>query len=244
MRIFPLVLVCALVTVAAAAETPVAPDLSAADAHWSARAELSEARAAVAAYRSATEQAPDAYEAWWRLARACWWLGDHVPRSECLAVFDQGKASAEKAVALDPKRIEGHYWLGVCLGRTGEERGILNSLFMVDPIAKSMEACLRIDPKYGRAQHVLGVLYRKAPGWPLSRGDMNKSLDYARQAVANAPELVITHIGLAETLMALGRKDEARQELKLALALPGPKDEQPETAKDKAEATRLLKDLN
>jgi tetratricopeptide (TPR) repeat protein len=245
MRLRLLVLACILSAGVPvwAADTPAPSDLAAAEAHWAARAQLDEARAAVAAYQAATAASPGSYEAWWRLARACWWLGDHVPKSECLAVYDQGKAAADRAVALDPGRVEGHYWLGVCLGRTGEERGILNSLFMVDPIAKAMEACLAIDPKYGRAQHVLGVLYRKAPGWPLSRGDMNRSLEYARSASANASEAVITHVGLAETLIALGRKDEARQVLTKALELPGPADEQPETAKDKAEAARLLQGL-
>ncbi len=127
--------------------------------------------------------------------------------------------------------------------QAAEERGILNSLFAVDGIARSMEKALAINPKDGNAQHVLGVLYRKAPGWPLSRGDMKKSLEYARAAVADKPDVVLHHLGLAETLVAMGQKEEAKMILQKCIELPGPADFQPETKLDREKARSLLATL-
>lgn len=225
------------------AET-IARWMSDAQEHYNNRADVEEAKRAAALYEQVVAEAPDNFEAWWRLARACWWVGDHVPKPERLAVFERGRAAAEQAMALNPDRREGHYWQGVCMGRIGEEQGILNSLFMVDPIARAMERVLAINPEDGEAQHVLGLLYRKAPGWPLSRGDLNKALAYGRQAVANTPDQVNVHVGLAETLINANQRDEARRLLEHALTLPGPADEQPETAEDKEEARRILATLD
>ncbi len=227
----------------AGADTVTAEWLAQADRHYAGRADLAEVRTAQQLLTEAVAVNPENFDAWWRLARCDWWLGDHVPKAERAAWFEKGQVAAEQAIRLRPDRVEGHYWQGVNLGRLGEERGIFNSLFMVDPIAKAMEATLEIDPQHAKALYVLSALYRKAPGWPLSRGDMQKSLAYARQAVENGPEFVITHVGLAETLMALNQKEEAKRELELALELPGPADEQPETAEDKKTAEDLLSKL-
>lgn len=198
---------------------------------------------AVALYQQRLTNHPTDFQALWRLARCYWWMGDHAEEGKRIALFDQGKALAEKAQQAAPDKSEGYYWAGVCLGRAAEERGVMNSLFAVDGIAKSMEKAIAIDPKDGTAQHVLGVLYRKAPGWPLSRGDMKKSLAFAQQAVANRPDVVLHYIGLAETLAAMGKKAEAKDALKQALELPGPEDLQPETKRDQAKARELLKTL-
>jgi tetratricopeptide (TPR) repeat protein len=227
-----------------AAEAPQAGDLlKQASLAWDKRTDPAETRRALELYEQAAAADPALYDAYWGIARGCVWAGNHVPPKERLAVFEKGKVAGEKAVQLKPDGIEGHYWLGVCLGRYGEERGVLKSLFLVDPIAKEMEAVLALDPKYGDAQHVLGVLYRKAPGWPLSRGDMKKSLDFAQQAVANCPNVVLPRLGLAYTLLALNRPEAAKQELQTALTLPGPADRQPETVEDKQEAQTLLKTI-
>jgi tetratricopeptide (TPR) repeat protein len=217
--------------------------LGQADAQYEKRADPAAAALAVALYQKAVAADPGNYPAWWHLARACWWWGDHAPRQARLALFDQGKTAGEHAVALQPQGRDGHYWLGVCMGRTGEERGVLNSLFLVDPIAKEMETVLALHPHDAEAQHVLSILYRKAPGWPLSRGDMQKSLSLAREAVANRPDLINTHVGLALTLMALNQKEEAKKELQLALTLPGAPEYQPESVDDKRETQALLKQL-
>ncbi len=199
---------------------------------------------AIAYYKKALAQNPEDYESLWRLSRSYWWQGDHAPKSKKADIFEAGKSAAERAQKAAPDKTEGYYWFGVNLGRASEVRGIMNSLFSVDTLRKSQEKVLEIDPEDGFAHHVLGVLYRKAPGWPLACGDSKKSLHHAQKAVQYAPEDILPRIGLAEILKVKGRKDEARKLLEEALLLPGPADKQPETKKDKKKAEELLEKFN
>ncbi|MEW6517121.1 MAG: tetratricopeptide repeat protein [candidate division FCPU426 bacterium] len=196
---------------------------------------------AIDLYQQVLAQDPNNYQALWRLSRCCWWQGDHSPRNQQMALYDLGQQTGERARAAAPQEVDGHYWYGACVGRAAEVRGVLNSLFAIDPIRKAMETVLSLDPKHAHALYVLGVLYRKAPGWPLSCGDINKSLEYARQAADLAPNEVLTQMGLAETLLAKGDKAEAKRILEMALTLEGPADLRPETKTDKKTVQELLK---
>jgi len=198
---------------------------------------------AIKLYKKILAKDPNHFEALWRLARCYWWQGDHSPKEKQIDIYEAGKLMALRTKKTAPDRVEGHYWYGVCEGRVAEVRGILNSLFAVDSIRQAMESVLKINPKYGYAHHILGVLYRKAPGWPLSCGDLNKSLKHARLAVEYTPEEVLPRIGLAKTLLAKNKKAEAKKLLKEALQLPGPPDKQPETREYKKLAQELLKSL-
>ncbi|MBN1595454.1 tetratricopeptide repeat protein, partial [candidate division FCPU426 bacterium] len=198
---------------------------------------------AMTCYNQVLSQNPDDFEAIWRLARCYWWEGDHAPQDKKISNYATGVQLAQRAQKIAPGKTEGYYWFGVCEGRAAEIRGVLNSLFAIEPIRQAMEKILEIDPGHGRAHHVLGVLYRKAPGWPLSCGNLNKSLEYARLAVEYAPEEVICRVGLAQTLIAKGLKDEAKSLLQEALLLPGAADQQPETKSDKETARTLLESL-
>ena len=101
-----------------------------------------------------------------------------------------------------------------------------------------------LNKKDGSAHHVLSILYRKAPGWPLACGDINKSLEHARLAVGFSPDEVAPRMDLAKTLIAKGQKEGARKLLLEALELPGPADLQPETKKDKIKTQAVLDELN
>jgi tetratricopeptide (TPR) repeat protein len=225
----------------APAAAPIETLLTQANAWYDQRENPEAVPKAMDLYQQILAQDPKNYEALWRLTRCYWWQGDHAPKDKQMALFDLGQQTGERALAAAPKEVDGHYWYGVCVGRAAEVRGVLNSLFAVDPIRKAMETVLTLDPKNGKAHHVLGVLYRKAPGWPLSCGDINKSLEHARLAIDLAGNEVLPHVGLAETLLAKGEKAEAKKQLEEALALEGPADLQPETKKDKITAQELLK---
>jgi tetratricopeptide (TPR) repeat protein len=206
--------------------------------------ELSQVKAAIAAYEQVLAQNPQHYEALWRLARCYWWQGDHSPKGKEIELYDKGKLYAQRAQQTAPEKEKGYYWFGVNEGRAGEIRGIFNSLFAIEPIRQAMQKVLSLtEEKDGSAHHVLGVLYRRAPGWPLSCGDINKSLDHARQAVEFSPDEVAPRVDLAKTLIAKGQKDEARKLLLEALELTGPADLIPETKKDKIKAQTILDDL-
>lgn len=213
-----------------------------ADAAYALRENVAKAKESAKVYAQILEMDAQNYAAAWKLARAYYWIGDHSGDDK-LEVYEQGEAFARKAIEIRPNGAEGHFWLGVNLGRIGETRGVLNSLFLVDPIKKEMEAILSVNPNDDSALYVLSVLYRKAPGWPVSIGDSDKSLDFALKAVKYAPQRHLNRIGLAEIYRAKGEKDKAIEQLNIAIALPLEKDRAPEGREDIKTARSLLNEL-
>jgi Tfp pilus assembly protein PilF len=84
-----------------------------------------------------------------------------------------------------------------------------------------LQATLSIDEAYDQAgaHRVLGRIYFMAPGWPLSEGDVSKSIQHLAAAVEIAPENSTNHLFLAETLHCMGRGTEANRELEKVLAV-------------------------
>lgn len=215
-----------------------------ADSLYTSRETLSSCEKSIELYEKVLAVDSKEYDACWKISRSCKFLGDRLPNDDRVTVLEKGEKYARRAIEIKPDKVEGHFWLGVCLGRIGEERGVLNSLFLVGPIRDEMEKCLAIDPTYDGAHHVLGVLFRKAPGWPLSSGDINKAEEHALLAVKYGPNRTLNHLGLAEVYIARDENKEAREQLNIVINLPLEPDRVPEDKDDKARAAELLKEVN
>ena len=243
-RCLPTVLVAVLVFavfgIAHGQQTEV---LAQADGLWAQRADLGKCRQAVALYEQVLAGDPNNYEAAWKLARACYWLGENSPEAEKIPVFEKGIEAAKKAATLKDDQPAGHFWLGVSYGKYGEAKGVLKSLALVDPSKEAMNRVIELDPKfeYGGAYRVLGRIYYKLPG--LMGGSNKKALEYLQKAVEIGPDRLLNRIFLAEVYMATDRKDLARQELEYVLKADPIKGYEPETAMEKIQAKKLLETL-
>lgn len=134
-------------------------------------------------------QKPGDYELLWRAARGYLFLGDHAGESkEKIRLYEKGKEYAEQAIAANSAGYEGFFYLGVLIGSAGEERGVMNSLFMVKPMRNALERCLEIDPERPLAYNPLAQLYWKAPGRPLSIGNIKTAFNLAEKLVALSPD--------------------------------------------------------
>ncbi len=252
MKIIPLVLALVSTQVfAGGVATPVVPKtpttviarMDQAQLLFNERANLEKGKEAIGLWEDVLKEDAKNYEALWKLAKAYYWLGNHSLEKEQLDLFTKGKDYGERAVKLYPDNWEGHYWLGVCLGRYGETRGIIKNLFLVKPIQKEMETVLKINPSHAGAHHVLGVIYRKAPGRPLSVGNKKKALRYAKKAVELDPQSLKYAVGLAEVYLALDKKDDAKKTLEDVLAMPPNLTYGPESLEEKDQAQKLLAHL-
>ena len=206
------------------------------------RGDLAKAKEALARYQDALLKGEDAYGVYWRMARIEYWIGDHTAdNNEKKRILEQGVYHAKKAVQLGPEKAEGYYWLGVDNGVYGEAKGVLNSLFLVKPIKEEMNKVLAIDPTFddGGADRVLGRLYYELPG--LFGGSNKKSLEHLLKSRDMGPRVGLTRIYLADTYLALGNVQKAREELEFVIAMePDPK-LIPETAEEKEMARTRLK---
>jgi len=208
------------------------------------RGDLAKAKEALAKYREALAQGEDKYEAYWKMARVEYWIGDRTTdNNEKKTIFGQGIEDAKKAVELAPTKADGHFWLGVNYGSYGEAKGVLKSLSLVGPIKAEMGAVLRIDAGYenGGANRVLGRVYYKLPGFV--GGSNKKSLLNLLRSKQLGPKDGLTRIYLAETYLALDEVEKAREELEFVLNLeadPNDAGQVAELPDHKEQAKKLL----
>jgi TRAP transporter TatT component family protein len=221
------------------------PTLSAqsADALYADRANLASARRAAEIWSADLERNPAAFEAAWKLARDAYWLGGHAPESERRRFYDDGIAAARKAVAAQPDRPEGHFWLGATMGALAESYGLRQGIKYRKPIKEALETVLRLDPAFqqGSADRALGRWYFRVPGLfggsrKLAEQHLRKSLTYNEHSTAS-------HFFLAELLLDDGRKSEGRAELQRVIDAPLDPAWTPEDREFKEKAKRLLADL-
>ncbi len=241
--------VVASVLVALSLSAQVAPggELVAARAAYEQRADPASAKAAVELFRAAAKADPASVDARWEGARAAYFYGNYTQAaaadSEKMAIFDGGIALAKEAVALAPKNVEGHFWLGVLDGVYGEAKGIFKSLAMVPEIKREMQTCLDLDPAvegYG-PDRVLGRLYFKLP-W-FKGGDTKKSIAFLEKSLAGAPANALTKLYLAESYKSGGMKAKAAQQLNEVIAMTPDPRWVPEHPQIKAQAEKLLAKL-
>ena len=214
------------------------------DALYRDRETLGSAKAAAAIWSTRLAANAKDFESAWKLARADYWLGTNgLPEAERKAALEAGMAAGRQAVAMDANRPEGHFWIAANMGALAESYGLRQGIRYRGPIRQELETVLKLDPAFldGSADRALGRWYYKVPG--LFGGDDKKSEQHLRKALTYNPQSIITHLFLAETLIELGRKPEARKELEAAIVLPEDPQWAPEDRRFKQQAKVLLATL-
>ncbi len=129
------------------------------------------------------------YESCWRLGYFYEFLGQNCPDKKMrLNFFELGRKFTERAIKLNPNGVDGHLYQAILMGDIGLEKGILKSLAMVKPMSEELQTVIGLDPKNATAHYVLGQLYWKVPGKPLSIGDKKKAQEETALAVKYNPQ--------------------------------------------------------
>jgi tetratricopeptide (TPR) repeat protein len=213
------------------------------DALYAGREDLAKARRAEAIWAARLAADPGDFESAWKLARARYWIGGRAPAAERRAALEDGIAAARAALDIAPDRPEGHFWMAANMGALAESFGLRQGLRYRGAIRDALRMVLKIDPafQHGSADRALGRWYHKVPG--LFGGSNHRSEEHLRRALAYNPDSTITRYFLAETLIALGRPDQARTELRHVLDAPLDPEWAPEDREFKAKARELLEKL-
>lgn len=127
-------------------------------------------------------------EIYWRLSRDTLHATDDLksqgaPSDSLLQEYLKGESYADKAIELDPNNAKGYYWKASNIGRWGQTRGILASLFKADPMRQLLQQSARLDSSQGDPWFVLGQLYEQVPGFPISFGNAVYAVSLGRKAV-------------------------------------------------------------
>lgn len=166
----------------------------------------------ISAMEQLTTHEPSNYEAWWRLARFRYYLGDREKdQSKKTKLFQAGIEAAKKGVALDGARVEAHFWFAANEGEYADLKGALQSLGLVKTIRKEFEAALAINPAYenGAIYSALGQIDLNLPR--LLGGNERRGIERLEEGLKVGPSNAELKVTLAEIYQKKGKRDEAKK---------------------------------
>ena len=168
-----------------------------------------EALAAAEALLMGTSGA-DRAEVLWRLSSATLMLGDQAKDNgagddELLAIYERGETYGEEAIQSDPANPLGYYWKSANIGRWGQTKGVLNSLFRAPDMRDLLTEAVTRDPNHAESYYVLGQLYAQVPGF--SFGDVEYAVSLGRKSV-----------DLMESELSSGEREEINEAFYVQLA--------------------------
>ena len=137
----------------------------------------------------------------------------------------RGRSLAESALRTDPENGGAHY-LAAYLTALEAQNDRVRGLSLVPIIEKEALAAAKYHPKvdHGGPDRMLGGLYLRAPGLPVSVGDSAKAVVHYRRARDYDPDYPENRLGLIEALMADDELKEACDELREFLTEMPPHD--------------------
>ena len=179
------------------------------------------------------------------LSEIYYWTGEYADPEDKLFYYNEGVQYGEQGVEIDEDCLEASFWLSVNYGSYGQEKGIMKSLSLINPIKELAERVIEIDEGYfyGGPWRVLGRLYNKAPGFPISIGDNKKAAECLERALELGPKFYLNHVFLAELYISDREYDKARERLEWILDAPLNKNHEREDEGYKGDAEALIEKL-
>ncbi len=155
----------------------------------------------------------------WQFARACFdWADFSTNDTQRAETANLGIAAARRLIAHDPKSAPAHYYLAMDYGQLAEAvEPSLQAFHLVGQIESEFKITAGLDPHldFGGPARNLGMLYRDAPGWPLSIGNWRKSREFLTQAATLDPEYPENQLNLAESQLRWHQYGDAAKTMRM-----------------------------
>lgn len=162
------------------------------------------------AARIAQQRAPNDPVAGWQFARAAFdWAEFATNDSQRAAIAAEAIRVSRQVVHDQPDLAAGRYYLAMNLGQMARTKS-LGALPLVSEMEQLFQRVRGLDPQfdYAGADRCLGLLYRDAPGWPVSVGSKSKARRHLRAAMALRPDYPENRLNLLESLLQWGDQAE------------------------------------
>lgn len=154
----------------------------------------------------------------WVFARACFDLTEFAPtKARHAEIARLGIAACQQLIAREPKSAPGHYYLAMNYGELADaEAPSLLAYRLVHEIEREFKIAQGLDEKFDFAgsSRSLGLLYRDAPGWPLSIGNKWKARAALERAATIAPDYPDNQLDLAESYLQWREREGSEAALK------------------------------
>ncbi len=208
-----------------------APRFADADQAYLERADSARAIFANERYEALYRADPEDWQAAWRLAMTCYFLGNRVAtqKSEKEAFFVQGRDAALEATKLKPDCAPCHLLVGVNTALYAESVGVVKMIFTLRSIRRHLRRSLELDPAFaeGAAARTLGTIDHAVPFF--LGGSSKRAQKYYQRALDIDVEEPLNYLFYAYFL-------ESRRELAAALDLTERGLEQPRPGLERLES--------
>jgi tetratricopeptide (TPR) repeat protein len=157
-----------------------------------------------------------------QFASACFDRADQTPKDSVRATMaHEGIQVCRRWLQRAPDATAAHYYLGMNIAQLARTKS-LGALPLLKEMEKEWLATLLLDPHFdfAGADRNLGLLYRDAPGFPLSIGSRAKAAQHLQHAVELNPEYPENHLNLIETNLKRKSAAVAGEFEKLRAILP------------------------
>jgi hypothetical protein len=169
--------------------------------------------------------APGDYDLLWRMARWNFWCSGDPRRSQ----DERNKLAktswdlAERAVAVNPGGVQGHFFAAAAMGQYALGIGVLRALAqgIEGKFTRHLREAQRIDPNFahGGIAVAWGRYYARLP-WP--KYDEKKATAAYRRALAINPDSIHARVYWAELLLKEHHPEEAKRLIdEITMAQPG-----------------------
>lgn len=156
-----------------------------------------------------------------QFAKACYdWADFATADHERASLANSGIEVCRQILASNPGAAAAHYYLALNLGQLARTKG-LGALKLVKEMESEFKTALDLDANidFGGSARGLSLLYRDAPGWPMSIGSKRKAKTYLEQASKIAPDFPENLLIIIESDLKWGDRSDARKQLEALNAL-------------------------
>lgn len=191
---------------------------------------------ALARCEAALSRQPSDFEVLWRASRAQLVLGILADgREEQRRMYMRAEEFARRAVQVQPRRVEGHYWLAAAMGRRALHESIVTTARLASQVQTEAVTVLGIDSLHAGAHDVLGKLNSEVRNLPavlrLIAGRVlgisvarytswELAERHLRRAIELDPSSVLYRADLAQLYLRMGRRSEAEATVRALGAMP------------------------
>ena len=208
------------------------------------RDRVEDLREAITLLENSLAREPSNYEILWRLAKYKYYLSDRQKDDAGkLKLLKDGIEAAKKAVNLESKRPEGHFWLAANYGSYAELEGLFKSLWLIKTIRSEFEWALRLDSAYenGGVYLALGEMDIRLP--KLLGGSDRRGLAQLENGLKVGPNNLDLRLFLGEIYVKIGRKEDGKKLLESVTNLADPARTALEQEELRSKARRLLEKM-
>lgn len=180
-------------------------------------------------YERIVAQVPEESYTYWRIARNYWRTGEALDlelEDERMSYFERAERWAARGIAVDPECAPCMLWKFVAMGRKATTLGLWSAAKSAKEMSQLVERGIDLQPTHrdepgnstlGNLYYSGAVFYRVVPdSWWVKlligvRGDLDRSLEYIREAVALSKGRVDYRVELGATLLCYGTRKNKKK---------------------------------